>query len=177
MVNRCYKKAVESCNYILLWCPVAYELWTIVYSLLRTNWVMSGSVKEELWTWKGLCTKRQFVKFILLTILWVLWKGKNSRTVEGSKGEIAKIKDRWLHFLGPYFWDIFLDGRFWESYQYSYTIVILCTRVLLSRYLVNITIYTFYFKKKYSPTHKIFMWVDGNTCVLFEKRVLYKHTF
>lgn len=53
IVNRCYlcKEAVESCNHILLWCPVAYSLWHLVYGLMDINWVIAGRVKDELWVW------------------------------------------------------------------------------------------------------------------------------
>lgn len=74
MVNWCYlcKKAAESCNHILLLCPLAYELWTIVYALTEINWVMVGTIKDETWVWEGICNKREFVKLILLTILLVI---------------------------------------------------------------------------------------------------------
>lgn len=36
MVNRCYlcKMEAESCNHLLLWCPVVYRLWSMIYGLL-----------------------------------------------------------------------------------------------------------------------------------------------
>lgn len=39
MVNDCYmcKKTTKSCNHILLWCPVVYNIWTIVNGLLGIN--------------------------------------------------------------------------------------------------------------------------------------------
>lgn len=56
MVNSCYlcKKSTESCSHILLWCQVVYELWTMMYNLIDIKWVIAGSVREELWAWKGL---------------------------------------------------------------------------------------------------------------------------
>lgn len=55
LVNACYfcEKAEESFNN-LLWCPMVYELWTLVYRLLGINWVMAGSVTYELWAWESL---------------------------------------------------------------------------------------------------------------------------
>lgn len=51
MVNGCYicKKAAESCNYIILWCPVEYSIRTIVYELLDINWVIADEVRDEIW--------------------------------------------------------------------------------------------------------------------------------
>lgn len=51
LVNRCYlcKMTAEPCSHILLWCRFVYNLWRLVYCLLWINWVMAGSVKDELW--------------------------------------------------------------------------------------------------------------------------------
>lgn len=78
MANGWYmcKKGVESYNHILLWCHIVYELWTVVYGLLRINWVIVGSMRDELWAWEGLHKKRQVVNLIPLTIFWILWEKK-----------------------------------------------------------------------------------------------------
>lgn len=31
----------------------------MVYELLGMNWVIAGSVKDELWAWEGLCKKKK----------------------------------------------------------------------------------------------------------------------
>lgn len=88
---------VESCNHILLRCPIAYSLWCLLYGLMGINWVMAESVREEVWAWKGLCkSSGNFVKIIPLSIFWVLWKESNSRVFDGKGVENNKIKDRWL---------------------------------------------------------------------------------
>lgn len=61
-------KAVESCNHIILWCPAVYDLWCMIYELLGINWVMTGTVKEEIWAWGRLSMKKEIVKLIPLTI-------------------------------------------------------------------------------------------------------------
>lgn len=38
--------------------PVAYNLWSMVYSLLGIWWVGPSSVREELWAWGGFCKKK-----------------------------------------------------------------------------------------------------------------------
>lgn len=78
MVNRCYlcMSAVESCNHILLWCPTAYNLWCMIYELLRINQVMAGLVRDETWAWSGLYKKSDFVKIIPLIIFWILLERK-----------------------------------------------------------------------------------------------------
>lgn len=39
LMNGCYlcKRADETCNYILPWCPLAYKLWSMTYGLLDIN--------------------------------------------------------------------------------------------------------------------------------------------
>lgn len=102
MVNSCYlcKEAAEWCNHILLWCPVIYSLQTIVYGLLRINWVIAGLVRDEIWVWEGICKKKKIINNIPLTISWVVWKEMNRSVFEEIEWEISKIKDGWFHYFG-----------------------------------------------------------------------------
>lgn len=70
LVNGCHLclRAEKTCNHILLRCFTAYNL----YGLLGINWVVLGSVCEELWAWDGLSTKRNIANLIPLTVFWVL---------------------------------------------------------------------------------------------------------
>lgn len=65
-----------------------------MYNLLDINWVIIGSVREQLWAWKGLCKKKKFVKLIPLTIFWVIWKECNSGAFDGIEDDWATIRDR-----------------------------------------------------------------------------------
>lgn len=87
-VNRCYlcKQDAESCNHILLRCPIAYSLWFMVYGLLGINWVIAGTLREELWAWGNVCKQKKHANLIPLTIFWVLWKERNRRAFEGRSG-------------------------------------------------------------------------------------------
>lgn len=51
IVNGCLLclNAEESCNHLLLWCHIAYRLWCMIYSLLGIEWVVAGSVRDEIW--------------------------------------------------------------------------------------------------------------------------------
>lgn len=70
MVNRCFmcKSSAESCNHLLLWCPMVYSLLTMIYRLFGIQWVMVGSVKDETWAWVGLCKKKNHLSLIPLSI-------------------------------------------------------------------------------------------------------------
>lgn len=70
MVNVCYlcKRIKETCNHVL-WCLVVYKLLDfIVYELLGINWVMAGSVRDEIWAYKGISGQRKQTDLILFTI-------------------------------------------------------------------------------------------------------------
>lgn len=73
-VNRCYlcKKAAETCNHLLLWCPVACSLWSMVYGLFGISCVIVGSVKDEIWAWGSLCKKKKITKIIPFIMFWVI---------------------------------------------------------------------------------------------------------
>lgn len=59
-----------------------FELWILVYRALEINWVMTGSVREELWVWEYLRSMCLFAGMIPLTISWTVSKERN-RTCDG----------------------------------------------------------------------------------------------
>lgn len=71
LVNACYlcKKAEESCDHLLLWCSMAFSLWMLTYKTLGIDWVMVGSVKEELLAWKYLHWRYPYCEVMSLTII------------------------------------------------------------------------------------------------------------
>lgn len=56
LVNACYlcKRTEETWNHLLLWCLVVYKFLTMVYRLLGISWVMTGSVRDEIWHGRAL---------------------------------------------------------------------------------------------------------------------------
>lgn len=60
LVNWCClcKMAEETRSHLLLWCPVAYRQWPMVYGLLGVNWVMTSTENEEPWAWRELAKRR-----------------------------------------------------------------------------------------------------------------------
>lgn len=69
VINGCFmcKKAEESCCHLVLHCEVVHELWCQIYRLIGINWVISGSVFDEMWAWSGIDLKKNIVKIIPLT--------------------------------------------------------------------------------------------------------------
>lgn len=78
LTKKCFlcKNNAESSNHLLFWCPITYNLRTMVYGLLGICWVMVGSVKDELFAREIVCKKNKNFILILLTIFWVIWKKK-----------------------------------------------------------------------------------------------------
>lgn len=95
LANRCYlcKADEETCDHILLFCPVTHSLWMAVISMMWVSWVMAGNVCKELWAWTGFCKKKHLF-FIPLTIFWIVWKERNTRVFEGIETDFVNINDR-----------------------------------------------------------------------------------
>ena len=47
------KRCVESVDHLLLHCPIAYKLWSMVFGLFGINWVMLERVIELFASWLG----------------------------------------------------------------------------------------------------------------------------
>lgn len=101
-VNRRFlcKRQAESYNHILLRCPMVYNIWLVVYNLLGINWVIVGSISEELCARASLCKKKSYLLLIHLSIFWVVWNERNSTAFEGIEKEMGNIRDRWFHIFG-----------------------------------------------------------------------------
>lgn len=81
-------------------------LWNVDYGV-QSRWHQVGNCwvgERELWAWKGLCEKKKIVKFIPITIFWVIWKEVNSRAFDGIKDEMVKIRNRWFHLFSSLIW-------------------------------------------------------------------------
>lgn len=55
LLDWCYmcKRCMESVDHLLLHCPIAYELWSMVFGLFGINWVMPERVIELFASWLG----------------------------------------------------------------------------------------------------------------------------
>lgn len=55
-------KNVSNIGIFLLWCPVVYDIWTMVYSPLGIKRIMARSLREEIWASEELCKKKKNCK-------------------------------------------------------------------------------------------------------------------
>ena len=92
----------ESVNHLLLHCPVARDLWNIIFSLFGISWVMPRGVVDLISCWNG-CKGRQEAgkiwKVIPHCIMWCLWCERNARSFNGEEVSIPALKHRLLQTM------------------------------------------------------------------------------
>lgn len=54
---------------------------------------MAGSVRKEIWEWKGISGVKKHVSLIHLATFWVAWMEGTGRAFEGIKVNFGRIKD------------------------------------------------------------------------------------
>jgi len=139
------KKHGESIDHLLLYCDVAWVVWSYFYILFGVEWVMPSSVLDLLSGWGTLLGRGSAIRIwkqVLLCVLWGLWRERNSKLfedVEVTVGalcrnvlycgcrHIARVVCRLLSF---YFY-----VRLFPLIRGSF-VYFLCTRVLFNELLI-----------------------------------------
>ena len=99
-MNVC-KKSGELVNH-LLHCPIAYELWSMVWALFGLQWVMPHGVSDLFLSWQGSFGGYQSIdlwRAVPHCVLWCIWRERNSRWFEGKERSISEFKSLLLHTL------------------------------------------------------------------------------
>ena len=96
VVDWCYmcKKSGESMNNLLLHCPIAYELWSMVWTLFGLLWVMPQSVIDLLSSWQGSFSGHRSIdlwRVVPHCVLCCIWRERNSRCFEGKEQSISEL--------------------------------------------------------------------------------------
>lgn len=80
----------ESIDHLLLHCPIARDLWDLVFSLFGVAWVMPRDVLQLLACWPRLSRRGNWAIrcMILDCLVWGLWRERNARTFEGCEKQI-----------------------------------------------------------------------------------------
>ena len=89
------KRCGESVDHLLLHCPIAYELWSMVFCLFGIHWVMSYKVSELLASWQGKFGRHRnicLLSFVPHCLFWCLWWEWNARCFEDCERSILDIK-------------------------------------------------------------------------------------
>ena len=104
VVDWCYmcKKSGESMNHLLLHCPIAYDLWSMVWALSGLQWVMPHGVSNLFSSWQGSFGGHRSIdlwRAVPHCVLWCIWREWNSRYFEGKERSTLDLKSLLLHTL------------------------------------------------------------------------------
>ena len=117
ILDWCYmcKCNSESADHLFLHCPVALELWDMVFSLFGVCWVMTRSVVGLLACWQGRFGHHcnwDIWKAVPHCLLRCIWKERNSRCFEDNESSMLDLK--------LFFFRTLLDWFFvWRNHPFS----------------------------------------------------------
>ena len=89
------KRCRESVDHLLLQCPIAYELWSMVFCLFGSHWVMPYKVSELLASWQGKFGMHRNIdlwRFVPHFLFWFLWREQKAKCFEDCERFIFDIK-------------------------------------------------------------------------------------
>ena len=96
----------ESIDHLFLHCPVALELWDMIFGLFGVCWVMPMSVIGLFACWQGrfghYCNG-DIWKVIPLCLIWCIWKERNSRSFEDIERSMPDLKLLFFRSLHDWF--------------------------------------------------------------------------
>jgi len=89
------KRCGESVDHLLLHCPIAYEMWSMVFCLFDIIWVMPQMVMDLLDSWP--CNFRQHRNIAIWRIvphclMWCIWQEQNTGSFEECEWSILEFK-------------------------------------------------------------------------------------
>ena len=104
MLDWCYmcKRCRESVDHLLLQCPIAYEVWSMVFCLFGIHWVMPYKVIELLASWQGKFGRHQNIdlwRFVPHGLFWYLWQERNARCFSDCERSTLDIKSFFFRTL------------------------------------------------------------------------------
>jgi hypothetical protein len=88
------KKHGESIDHLLLYCDVAWVVWSYFYILFGVEWVMPSSVLDLLSGWGTLLGRGSAIRIwkqVLLCVLWGLWRERNSKLFEDVEVTVGAL--------------------------------------------------------------------------------------
>ena len=96
------KNCGESVDHLLLHCPIACELWSLVFYFFGIHWVMPRKVIELFESWQGMFGRHRNIvlwRIVPHCLLWCIWRERNARNFEGCERSMLEIKSFFLHTL------------------------------------------------------------------------------
>ena len=89
-------------DHLLLHCPIACELWSLVFCLFGIHWVMPHKVIELFESWQCMFGRHRNIELWRIVphcLLWYIWRERNARSFEGCERSMLEIKSLFLHTL------------------------------------------------------------------------------
>ena len=96
------KRNGESVDHLLLHCPLAWELWSMVLGLFRVHWVMLCHVLDFWAGWQGHYGNHCNLvvwRMVPHCVMWCLWRERNGRHFEDCKGSVSALILLFFHTL------------------------------------------------------------------------------
>ena len=98
------KRCGESVDHLLLHCPIASKLWSLVFCLFELHWVMPLKVVELFESWQGKFGRHRnlfffFWRLVPHCLMWCIWRERNARCFKGCERSLLEIKSFFLHTL------------------------------------------------------------------------------
>ena len=93
------KRNGESVDHLLIHCPIAFDLWSMVFTLFGIHWVMLKTVVDLLACWQGKLGRHRNSAIWMIVphcLMWCIWRERNNRHFEDLERSIADLK---LFFL------------------------------------------------------------------------------
>ena len=92
----CYmcKCGRELVDHLLLHCPIAIQLWSMVFTLFGLYWVMLKSVVDLLACWQGKFGRhRNNISWMAVSrLMWCIWLEQNNWCFEDSERTVIDLK-------------------------------------------------------------------------------------
>jgi hypothetical protein len=134
----------ESVDHLFLYCALARELWTMVFSLFGMYWVMSKRIVDVLASWKGRLGRhknRYIWEAVPYCVMWCLWRERNARTFEDREQNILDLKILFLRTLFLIGWlslVCFLSLICWNS------LIIVLFEINVAKYMPSVLAVIFF---------------------------------
>ena len=85
----------ETVDHLFLHCPIALELWDMVFGLFGVYWVMPMSVVGLFACWQGQFGHHRNGDIWMVVphcLMWCIWKERNSRCFEDNEHSMLDLK-------------------------------------------------------------------------------------
>jgi len=97
ILDWCYmcKCSRESVDHLLLHCPIAVQLWSMVFTLFGLYWVMPKSVVDLLACWQGKFGRhRNNISWMAVPpcLMWCIWLERNNWCFEDFERTVIDLK-------------------------------------------------------------------------------------